>query len=306
MQHALDRFLTARSPAQIAAIGTLLVVLIGGIDVTLTYEIAMSVFYLIPVAIVAWYAPARFGAVISLFGAFVWLVADLAGGHAYELVWAPYWNAAVRLAFFVIVAQLLCRLRGALDSQKQLAQHDALTGLFNSRALKQRYEEAARLAARHGHYVTLGFLDIDDFKLVNDRFGHRVGDQVLGAVASALSDRVRGTDLVGRVGGDEFVVLLPQTAESGARIFFAQMLANLIELAEANRWPIGFSIGVAVFQPPPPSSEEAFVHADALMYEVKNAGKNGIMLREFPGQIDHGHEPSVGSSLPFSASGAPG
>ncbi len=259
----------------------LLVAVVGAADSLIGYEISFSIFYLLPVSLCSWYAGRRFGLAICLVAAAAWFAADIHSGHLYSYAWIPVWNAGVRLAFFVVVSQLLNHLRDALVAQAALAQTDALTGLFNSRSLKQRYDEAASLATRHGHAVSVGFLDIDDFKLANDSLGHRTGDQILVAIAAVLLERIRASDLVGRVGGDEFVVLLPQTDQAGADTFFSQLRSSLLELARANQWPIGFSIGVAVFARAPARADEAFACADSVMYEVKKSGKSGLRLYHF-------------------------
>ena len=131
--------------------------------------------------------------------------------------------------------------------------------------------------------MALAFLDVDGFKGVNDTLGHGVGDQLLKTVAATLVARLRASDLVARLGGDEFVLLLPATDLAGARTFFARIRESLLEVAEQNGWPIGFSIGVAVFHSPPTDATAASDHADQLMYQVKQSGKNNILFEEYPG-----------------------
>lgn len=284
MQRDIDAFLSARSREQIAASSLALVAFIGASDYLTGYELAFSIFYLVPVGLGTWYAGPRIGISVCLVSAATWLVVDHAMGHQYAHPAIPFWNATVCLGFFVIVAHLLCRLRAALDAQAALAQQDGLTGILNARAFRQRYATLAELAARHRHSIALGYLDIDGFKGVNDSLGHSAGDQVLKAVASALATRLRASDFVGRVGGDEFAILLSETDLAGARTFFTDMRAKLLDVAARNRWPIGFSIGVAVFPSPSTDADAAFRHADALMYRVKRAGKNGLMLEEYVGE----------------------
>jgi diguanylate cyclase (GGDEF)-like protein len=116
---------------------------------------------------------------------------------------------------------------------------------------------------------------------VNDTLGHTEGDRVLKTVASVLLVSIRKADLVGRLGGDEFVVLLPETTRAGAVIVFENMREALLKRAAEHGWPIGFSIGVAAFETAPKSLGEAIKLADALMYRVKNSGKNRIVFEEF-------------------------
>jgi len=284
MQCNIDAFLSVRSREQIAASSLALVAFIGASDYLTGYELAFSIFYLIPVGVGTWYAGPRIGFAMCLASAATWLAVDHATGHRYAHPAIPFWNAEVRLGFFVIVAHLLYRLRAALDAQAELARQDGLTGILNARAFRQRYAALAELAARHRHPIALGYLDIDGFKGVNDSLGHSVGDQVLKAVASSLATRLRASDSVGRVGGDEFAVLLSETDLAGARTFFTDMRAKLLDVAARNRWPIGFSIGVAVFPSPSTDADAAFRHADALMYIIKRAGKDSLMVEEYVGE----------------------
>lgn len=134
---------------------------------------------------------------------------------------------------------------------------------------------------RHGHSSALGYIDIDGFKGVNDSFGHSAGDEILKAVGCALTKRLRFSDLGARLGGDEFAILLPETSMLGARSFFKDLHAALLDLAESNNWPLGFSVGVAVFPVPPLNSDEAIRLADDLMYRVKRSERNSVLFSEF-------------------------
>jgi diguanylate cyclase (GGDEF)-like protein len=219
---------------------------------------------------------------VCLAAAITWFAVDHTAGHAYSHAAIPAWNATVRFGFFVITAHLLLLLRNALDTQKTLAQRDSLTGLMNVNTFKLHCTRLFSLAARHHHPLSLAYLDIDGFKGVNDSLGHTIGDAVLRVVGSTLEERLRATDLVGRLGGDEFAILLPETDMSGATVIFSDIHHRLQDLATANRWPIGFSIGVAVFRSPPAHPDEAVQVADELMYRVKTGGKNHILIERYP------------------------
>lgn len=187
----IHRGLLARSTGQLANASVLLVAVIGAVDYLTGYEVSFSIFYLIPVATASWYSGRRLGELICLVAASTWLLVDLTSGHEYTRVAIPIWNAAVRLGFFVIVSDLLFRLRKALELQESLARHDPLTGVMNSATFVQRGDMIGRLAARHAHSMVLAYIDLDHFKNVNDRLGHDVGDRVLKAVAAELVKRLR-------------------------------------------------------------------------------------------------------------------
>lgn len=276
-----DKFLEEQAPASLAVILILLVVIVGAVDHLTGYEISFSIFYLIPVCIGAWYAKHSISAVICVISALTWLALDYASGNQYSHAAIPFWNATVRFGFFVVVAVLLKRLKGTLDFHASLAQRDSLTSLLNARTFKQRCAVYFLLASRHKRPLALGYLDLDGFKGINDKFGNNVGDEVLRAIGAALITRLRASDIGARLGGDEFGILLPETDYSGAQTFFQQLHNSLLELASVNNWPLGVSIGVAVMYSPPTDPDEAIRMADALMYKVKNSGKNSIMFEEF-------------------------
>lgn len=285
MIRAMNRFLSAQSQTRTATTACVLVGVIGLVDHLSGYEISFSIFYLIPVALAAWYIGKSFGLAVCVLSATVWLIVDTTAGHEYSNTAIPLWNAAVRLGLFVIVAYLLEAVRKALALQEALAQQDSLTGIANSRAFKQKYLLLAPLAARQGRALALGYIDVDDFKIVNDRLGHHVGDQVLCTIAAKLAGRVRTSDVVGRMGGDEFAVLLAGTSLVGARSLFTDIRERLLAIAKENGWPIGFSIGVALLHSPPGNVDDAIRCADKLMYKVKNTGKNSILFEEYRDNI---------------------
>lgn len=283
MLRKVDELLSAQSSFGIRILSYLLIAILAAIDLATGYELSFSIFYIVPVSISSWYVGKRFGILVSIVCAIAWYTADHLSGHQYSHPTIPYWNSSVRLSFFVIIAYLLDRLRISLDFQKLLAQQDGLTGIMNARTFKQKCDSIFAIASRHGRTLALGYLDLDGFKGINDSLGHSVGDQVLIAVATELTKRLRATDFGGRLGGDEFAILLPETDLPGAQKFFNNLRENLIELAALNRWPVGFSIGVAVFHTPTADPDEAIRCADGLMYKVKNSGKNNILFEEYPG-----------------------
>ena len=280
MLRALDRYFLARSRLELTLGSSFLVVVVAFLDYSTGVELSFSIFYLMPVALTAWYTEGRAGQWICVASAMAWYGVDFAGGHVYSHGVIPVWNAAVRFGFFLITTLLLVRLRAALEEQKKLAEHDGLTGLLNARTFRKGCARILDLAARHRHPLCLGYIDLDDFKSVNDSLGHSVGDAVLKAIAVALEERLRASDLVGRLGGDEFAILLPETDVDGATAMFSEIHQRLVDLAVRNHWPIGFSIGVAVFGSPPAHLDEAVQLADDLMYRVKSGKRNSILVEQ--------------------------
>lgn len=160
---------------------------------------------------------------------------------------------------------------------RDLAFHDPLTGLANRTAFEERLESALSSAQRHADNVGLIYLDIDDFKSINDRYGHHVGDAVLTAVAHRLEGVVRSEDVVARLGGDEFVIIMPRLK----RVEDAEKVADKIEVAIGKDLKIsggiGFklhcAIGVTILDRDRDDAQSFVSRADLAMYESKKRGR---------------------------------
>ena len=161
---------------------------------------------------------------------------------------------------------------------KQLVHFDPLTGLPNRALLADRCENALSTARRGNQSVALMFLDLDNFKNINDSLGHRAGDEVLVALAARLSTAVRAQDTVSRLGGDEFILLLPDTDAAGAREVALKILqsARVPVKVEELDLAITASIGVAVFPADGADLDLLSRSADAAMYRAKADGRNGF------------------------------
>ena len=278
MLHRIDRFLQPLGRFWHLLLALWLVALVGWLDLRSGAEMSFSIFYLAPVGLLAWYRGRRWGLAISLLAAFVWFSIDSRTGRPYSQPSMPYWNAAVRLGFFVITALLLARLRLALTELRRLAERDGLTGLYNARRLRQLCQRALAAMPDHGHPCSIVYFDVDGFKGINDRLGHSVGDEVLQAIGQRLLQCLRESDHAGRIGGDEFVVLAPVCDEATADRRAERLQRELRQLATERGWPIGFSIGVVVLNQPPANADAAIALADAQMYRAKQGGKDRICL----------------------------
>ncbi|NMM37593.1 MAG: diguanylate cyclase [Glaciimonas sp.] len=163
-----------------------------------------------------------------------------------------------------------------------MAHHDALTGLYNRAMLDDHLQQALACAERGGSYFALLFCDLDNFKPINDQFGHATGDAVLCQVAARLSAGRRKIDTVARLGGDEFVVLLTDLDEAhDTAINVAQQLLAAIGLPfniDGKRLVLDVSIGIALYSGAPVSASQLLSQADIAMYQVKRSGKHGFCI----------------------------
>lgn len=270
--------------------------LLGVADHFTGYELSFSIFYLLPVAAASWYGNHRTGFIVSIFSGVVWLIVDVTAGHQYQSELILMWNSMVRFGFFIIVASLISTLRQNLLRERENARIDQLTGVRNMNGFIQEADALWELARRHNHSTTVGYIDLDNFKDVNDSSGHAEGDNLLKAVASTMKASIRSTDVLGRLGGDEFAALLPETGTDGAERVFSKTREALQKLAEDHHWPVTVSIGVTVINPPYPSLQEALRKADELMYCIKRDGKNGILIQEWNSTVTGRAETPSGSA----------
>ena len=151
-----------------------------------------------------------------------------------------------------------------------------MTGAVNARFFRALAQREIDRSARYLHPLTVAYIDIDNFKAINDVFGHMMGDKVLAVVAHIMQQQVRKTDVVSRVGGDEFAILLPEVGTDEAKSVISKIGCRLSEEMESKGWPVTFSIGVLTFIAVPPSAEDMLGMADRVMYTVKNSGKNSV------------------------------
>ena len=190
-------------------------------------------------------------------------------------------RVAVCLATFLFVAAIIASFRRSFDREHYLALRDRMTGALNKEIFHQHARAALDTAARSGQTLLLAILDLDDFKAVNNAYGHAGGDAVLRAFAQGAAEIIRREDDFGRVGGDEFAFLLPvHSAEEGHQLA-ARLHARLSAVLAAAVHPVTCSMGALVIPPDVPRDEATMMHAvDQLMYVVKNAGKNAVEIGE--------------------------
>lgn len=257
-------------------LGFTLIVLLGIIDLLSGYETSLSLFYAIPIALIAWYTSRQLGLVFSLVSALVLLCADTASGYLYSSLFVEIWNTAIRFSFFVIIVLLLSALRKSMERERELARLDYLTGAVNSRRFYEFAQMEIDRLQRYKHTFTVVYFDLDNFKSVNDKFGHSIGNKVLRTVVTSAQEHLRKVDMIARLGGDEFALLLPETDQDSARVALEKYQARLLEEMLRNNWEITLSVGVLTCNSAPATTDELLRMADALMYSAKHDGKNSI------------------------------
>ena len=193
---------------------------------------------------------------------------------------SAYWDALVWFALYLAAIFVLSQLKQLYERERSLSRLDSLTHIANRRGLVESATAALNSAKRHHTAISLAYIDLDDFKQLNDVLGHAVGDKVLRVTAMSIRAALRPTDLVARIGGDEFAILLPEAPKAVAESVISRVRTTLGEAMGEHSWSVTFSIGIVTFLGAPRSVSEMLEKGDQVMYRVKSAGKNRIEQRE--------------------------
>jgi len=167
-----------------------------------------------------------------------------------------------------------------LEQLRRQATHDSLTEIYNRRFLLTRIEEELKRAKRYNHHLSIIFIDLDDFKKFNDCHGHLLGDKLLKDISSLIKKELRQNDFLGRMGGEEFIIVTPETDKKGAMMLSRKLLDliwhNEFLGKQGGVTGISFSAGISSFPDDDQLAQELIRIADETMYQVKTNGKNGV------------------------------
>jgi diguanylate cyclase (GGDEF)-like protein len=260
----------------VITIGLVLVLALGVLDYLTGYEWAFSIFYLLPVFLVTWYAGLKWGVVTSALSGLTLLAADLVSGHQYSHPAISYWNMLVMSATFLVIAYTIAQLNKVLAAERTFARTDALTGVSNARHFEELAKNITKQNAGGKKQCALAYIDLDNFKAINDDYGHSTGDQLLKMAAGIIKANLREEDVVARLGGDEFGVIISAASQREAEEVFERIRANFLHEMKKRKWQVTFSGGVVYFENCTASVDEMIGMADRLMYTVKKNGKNSI------------------------------
>jgi diguanylate cyclase (GGDEF)-like protein len=279
----LASFREKRSKLLWVTMGIAFVILLGIIDYLTGYEISVSLFYLVPIFLVVWYADGRMGLVLSFASAITWLIADYSAGLFYSHPSIYVWNTLLRLGFYIVITGLGSTLKRSYKVNQDLARTDYVTGAASVRYFYELAQTEMNRSQRYQHPITLAYIDLDNFKAINDQLGHSTGDRLLRTVTECVRRQVRPTDTIARLGGDEFGLLMPETGEEAAQTVMNRLHSCLADEMLKNGWTVTFSVGVVTCHEIPKSVDDMVRIADAAMYTVKNTTKNGVSYSIIPG-----------------------
>ncbi|MFH2138709.1 MAG: GGDEF domain-containing protein [Candidatus Omnitrophota bacterium] len=261
----------------IILLGYIMVLLLGVLDYYTGYRLGFSIFYVLPITMLIWFCHRDPGIVLAVFSAIVWYTADVAARGNVQSYFILIWNTVIRLSFFLIIAFFLSALKETMEREKAYSRIDYLTGLANFRFFSELAEGEISRSKRYNRGVSVAYIDLDNFKTVNDKFGHKRGNELLRIVADNIKRSIRIIDIPSRLGGDEFVILMPETNHEQCEIVLKRMRQNLLEAMKEQKVPVTFSIGAVSYTAVPDTVEQMISAADDMMYKAKKSGKNKII-----------------------------
>ena len=263
--------------------GVVVVIILGIIDYITGYELNIALFYLIPIFMEVWFTNGEMGLVFSFASTVVGFLANLSAGQTYSSLSIYVWNTVIRLGFYLVVVWLGSALKKTYTLNWELARTDYVTGAISIRYFYELAQIEIQRAKRNQRAFTMAYIDLDNFKAVNDRLGHSTGDRVLRAVSDGICQQVRPADRLARLGDDEFALLLPETDGETAKAVINRIHSSIKNEMLRNGWMVTFSMGVVTFNEAPKTVDEMVKMADNVMYSVKAAGKNGINYHIYAG-----------------------
>jgi diguanylate cyclase (GGDEF)-like protein len=256
--------------------GIVVFAVIAAFDFLTGYEWVWSLFYLLPIALFTWYVGVEAGIAASIVSALAAYLLDLQAGPDSILPAVFIWNGIVRLGFFIGSTYLVVNWKKAHLRAEALVRTDKLTGAVNARYFSELVNTEIERSRRNQRAFSIVSLDLDNFKAVNDSLGLSAGDEALRAIAGRARSTLRKVDVVARVGGDEFAILLPETDLPQSQTAMTRLQAGLMDEMSKHNWSVTFSMGVLTCVKPSRTSDELILRANEIMHLAKQSGQNSI------------------------------
>ena len=264
-------------------LGVLTLLLVAAGDYVFAFRLQLAVLYALPILMLTWASGRLFGAILSVIVCSSWSLIDVTAGRYLDQPKMLYWEWGTSLLGFLLLVIGLTALRKMLEEAHFQSRKDMLTGLVNKGGFYQIVGTEMEVCRRYHRTLSIAYIDCDNFKSVNDQYGHHVGDELLRVISKTMQRKLRSSDLPGRLGGDEFAVMLPETSAEACRMVVEMLQQRLLQEMAEHKWPVTFSIGIATFTRMPQSIEDMIRQADKLMYAVKNTSKGAIKQEVFAG-----------------------
>lgn len=258
------------------------VILIGYLHFIVGPSLEFHLFFLIPIIVASWFTSALFCCFILVLAILSWTIGDYLIAHNNIDLFSFLFNSTVHALILAYITYLLRYIRRLLIRESQLAREDSLTKIPNRRSFYENREIAFSTGHRQRLPITIVFIDVDSFKSINDTYGHKIGDKLLFEAAQVMNENVRKNDVIGRLGGDEFCLVLLNADREHARMYAINLKNKLSERMLKHKWQTTFSMGIVTYAVTPPDFLRTIEEADKLMYRVKTNGRNGFSQEYYP------------------------
>ena len=258
------------------------IIFIGYLHFIIGPSFEFHLFFLVPIMVASWFTGVFFCYFVLCLTIFSWTLGEylLASNNIESL---PFlFNSTIHALILAYITYLLRYIRHLLIRESQLAREDSLTKTPNRRSFYESGEIAFSTGHRQQLPVTIIFIDVDSFKSINDTYGHKIGDKLLFEAAQVMNQHVRKNDVLGRIGGDEFCLILLNVEKEQAHSYATNLKEKLAEKMYQHQWQTTFSMGIVTYRVTPPDFLNTIEQADRLMYEVKINGRNGFSQAYFP------------------------
>jgi diguanylate cyclase (GGDEF)-like protein len=274
----IGQWIQRQAKWKIFSLATFLFLMDEYIDYRSGPEVNVSFFHLLPVFLIVWNAGLLPGLVYVVFCTVFIMFVSIQPAVLHP-TGVQLFNALANLIFLASFSVVLNLLKRHLERVTARAEIDGLTNLLNAAAFSRYGHREIQAASKARRPFTVLYIDVDDFKKVNDTLGHSAGDEVLQGVASYLNASFRKDDLRTRIGGDEFAVLLPDFSFEDAKKAVPAFHEGLNRVLGGFPVAVTCSIGSVTFTSAPPTLKETLHEADMLMYQAKSNGKNNCRLK---------------------------
>jgi len=270
-----------RAPKTITKLSFVLIFVLGAVQFILGKTINIAPFYVFPLLFSSWYGSRTTGMLSAVMSVLVYVIIEAAFSRVSPTLNALLLFTAPYLAAYLLLAILIINFRNVHRTEVVAADTDNLTGIYNARSFYAELANELLRSKRYDHAFSLAYLDVDNFKSINDSLGHTAGDKLLKEVANCLVSSLRATDVIARLGGDKYACLLPETNQEEAKLAFLKTADLLKRRMAKNKWDVSFSIGVVTFENLPEDIKEAIDIADKVMYSVKNDDKDNVAYKVY-------------------------
>jgi diguanylate cyclase (GGDEF)-like protein len=275
----LAKFIGRRSRKTLIAGAVLVTIFLGILDLKTAVEVHFLLLYLGPIFVGSWFVSSEVGVYLAFFAALVWFVADSLSGRSYSSAWIPYWNLLMRTSAFALFAVTQAQLRAKLDALSKVASRDFLTDLPNGHAFyRLAAEEMDRAFGLEP--MTLARIDVNGFHWINHRLGYAMGDQMVCKIAHTIKQHVPRPDLVGRMAGTSFSILLPNVASDTAGLILNRVHHALNDERRKFSHPLTFFISAIAYTKAPRTVAELLHEADAQMTRMKSGKRDSLQISQ--------------------------